>query len=135
LLRLLTSALGCQVVLYAGTDVSVEHADSRFRIEELRLGFSSETSVSAHVTTECHNPKITTLPNCIIVVSLRIHVSRDIPKLILSSSTSRSFYWFSSSAFPTKTLYILFSPVRSTCSAHLLLVLIILIIFGEEYKL
>jgi hypothetical protein len=37
--------------------------------------------------------------------------------------------------FPTNNLYaFFFSPKRSTCPAHLLLALIILIILGEEYK-
>jgi hypothetical protein len=40
------------------------------------------------------------------------------------------------SGFPTNNLYtFLFSPIRTTCPAHLILNLIILIILEEEYKL
>jgi hypothetical protein len=40
------------------------------------------------------------------------------------------------SEFPTKTLYAFSSPVHGTCDAyHIVLGLIILIVFGTEYKL
>jgi hypothetical protein len=40
------------------------------------------------------------------------------------------------SGFPTKIVYILFSPICAACPDHLVLfVLIILLILGEEYKL
>jgi hypothetical protein len=43
---------------------------------------------------------------------------------------------FYPSGFPTNILYVFFSPIRATCSAHpSLFDLIILIVFGEEYTL
>jgi hypothetical protein len=56
---------------------------------------------------------------------LSIHLRLGLPSGLLPSG------------FPTNNLYtFLFFPIRATCPTHLiLLVLIILIILGEEYKL
>jgi hypothetical protein len=50
--------------------------------------------------------------------------------------TSRSSYWSFSSGFSTKILYAFsFGPMHTTCPAHLILDLIILIMLGEDYEL
>jgi hypothetical protein len=55
---------------------------------------------------------------------------------IIHPPTSWSSYGLFRSGFPTNNLYVfLFSPIRATYPAHLILLdLIILIILGEEYK-
>ena len=67
------------------------------------------------------NPS-TTIENSYILI-LSTHLLLGLPSGLFPSS------------FPTKTLYtILSSPIRATCTAHLILDFITCTILGEEYK-
>jgi hypothetical protein len=81
---------------------------------------------------------------CNTNVHYRVHKSRPLVHLIsLISILTLSTYLrlglpsgLLPSGFPTNILYACFSPVRATCPAYLMLLnLVILIIFDEEYKL
>jgi hypothetical protein len=72
------------------------------------------------------NPVHTTPSNLLSsILVLSTHLRFDLPSGLFSSG------------FPTNIFYaFLFSLIRATCHVHIILLdLIILIIFGEEYKL
>jgi hypothetical protein len=100
--------------------VSQHYHGSRRFITAFTRAFHLSLSLARPIQSTSHNPSYTSRSILILSTHLRLDISSD---LFLSSFRTNNLYAF------------LFPPIRATCSIHLIIFdLIILIILGEEYK-
>jgi hypothetical protein len=89
--------------------------------------FITTFTIDLCLSLSCPNPANISPPSYLskIILILSTHLCLGLPNRLLPSG------------FPTNNLHaFFFSPIRATCSAHLIILdLILLIILGEEYKL